>query len=126
MMTTGVDIIKINRIEKILSNNRESFYKKIFTLEEINYLKDRNHNPKTVAGLFAAKEAVSKCIGTGIGKVGWKDIQIQHTSRGKPKVKISNRALNILKDININQFDLSISHETEYAVAFVIGYYSKI
>lgn len=124
MINTGVDIVKISRIRKILDNKRDSFYNKIFTFREIEYIKEKNHDPKTVAGLFAGKEAVSKTIGTGIGKVGWKDIQINHDAKGKPEVNLSNKAWEILEDIKINKFDISISHEDEYAIAFVIGYCS--
>lgn len=125
MMTTGVDIIKIDRIKKILETRRESFYNRIFTQGEIDYIKGKNHNSKTVAALFAAKEAVSKAIGTGIGKIGWKDIEVYHSRRGKPQIRLSPKAWGLLGDIKINKFDISISHEEDYAIAFVIGYFSE-
>lgn len=123
MMTTGVDIIKISRIEKILAKRRNAFYNKIFTKTEIEYIKKKKDNVKTISGLFASKEAVSKAIGTGIGKIGWKDIEIKHSPQGKPMVNLSSKGWRIIKDLKINEFDISISHEKDYAIAFVIGYY---
>lgn len=123
MISTGVDIVKVDRIEKILENKRKSFCRRIFTKDEINYIEKRNYNIKTVSGLFAAKEAVSKAIGTGIGQIGWKDIEIIHNSKGKPIVKLSSKGWNKITNFKINTFDISISHEEEYAIAFVIGYY---
>lgn len=124
MITTGVDIIKVDRIKKILDNKREAFYNKIFTEKEILYIQSKNNDPKTVATLFAAKEAISKALGTGIGKITWKDMEISHDKNGKPLVNLTQRTTYILNDLNINKFDISISHEEEFAVAFAIGYYS--
>lgn len=122
MMTSGVDIIKIDRIDKILNKNRDLFLNKIFTKSEIEYINKKGNNPRTVAGLYASKEAIVKAIGTGIGKIGWKDMEVTHDHNGKPLVNISDEVEYLLKDIKINKFDLSISHDGEYAIAFVVGY----
>lgn len=122
-MVSGVDIIQIYRIEKIISNKRDSFLSKIFTQNEIGYIKKKGNNPRTIAGLYASKEAVSKALGTGIGKVAWHDINITHDERGKPLVNIASRQDSLLMELGINTFDLSISHDGDYAIAFVIGYY---
>lgn len=103
MITTGVDIVKISRIKDILNKNSQSFYKKIFNKEEIEYIKGKSYNPRTVAGLFASKEAVSKALGTGIGKVKWKDIKVLHDSNGKPYIRLSDNVNDILNDLKINK-----------------------
>lgn len=121
MLRTGVDIVQINRIKNIIDTKRESFYNRIFTVNEIEYIKYKNHNEKTVAGLFAAKEAISKVIGTGIGKIGWKDFEILHDDNGRPYVALGF-SLDFINDKNINSIEISISHEKEYAIAFAIGY----
>ncbi|MEW8974394.1 MAG: holo-ACP synthase [Tissierellaceae bacterium] len=127
MIITGVDIVKIERIKEILDNRKESLYEKIFTVKEIAYIENRGNNPSTVAGLFASKEAVSKALGTGIGKVSWKDIEVLHNKNGKPFINISEKISSILDELNIEEIDISISHEEEYAIAFVVGYgYSKL
>lgn len=117
---TGVDIVKIARIERILETNRDSFLERIFTDEEIEYIKNKNYNAQTISGLFAAKEAVSKVLGTGIGKVNWKHIKIYYDEKGKPHVKLNSQG-EIMDSLNIDEIHVSISHEREYAVAFAIG-----
>lgn len=121
-LTTGVDIVNVNRISKILLDRRESFYKKVFTENEIAYISRKGHKATTVAGIFAAKEAVSKAMGTGIGLIGWKDIEILQTDGGKPYVCLSDKGKNIASEHGIDDIQLSISHEIDYAIAFVVGY----
>lgn len=121
-MKTGIDIVKNIRIKNILNKSRDSFYRRIFTENEIDYLTKKNHDYKSVAGLYSAKEAISKVLGTGIGHIGFKDIEISHTQKGRPYVNISGKLKEILNILNLNAIDLSISHEDEYAIAFAIGY----
>lgn len=119
---SGIDIVNINRIRKIIQNRRDGFYNKIFTDKEIEYITLKGHNVNTVAGFFASKEAVSKVLGTGIGAVNWKDIEILHDSNGKPFVNIMNRGKERLYQLGLDKIEISISHERDYAVAFGIGY----
>ena len=121
-MKTGVDIVEVERIERILELRKDSFYKKIFTYNEIRYIKLKKDNPKTVAGLFACKEAVSKLLGTGVGAVGWQDIEISHDENNKPFININPKLYSILKKNNLNAIEVSISHETNYAISFAIGF----
>jgi NAD(P)H-hydrate epimerase len=121
-MTTGVDIVNVSRISKILLEKKDSFYKKIMTDKEIDYICSRNHNPKTIAGIFAAKEAISKTLGTGIGAIGWKDMEILHDDKGKPYVNFSDKGKKIIEELMLNVIEISITHEEEYAIAFAIGY----
>lgn len=116
----GIDIIEIERIEKaILKNNR--FIDRIFTSNEHEIFRNKNFLPQTIAGFFAAKEAVSKALGTGIGKINWKDIEIFKDDAGKPYVKLHNNALQIAYSKNIDNVLLSISHSKENAVAQAIA-----
>lgn len=121
IIANGVDIVKISRIEKILLNKKDKFINKVFTQDEIEYIKYKKYNSQTIAGLFAAKEAVSKVLGTGLGKVGLKDMEIFHDNRGKPNIVLYNEGLNICQRLGIDNIHLSISHEEDYAIAFVIG-----
>jgi holo-[acyl-carrier-protein] synthase len=116
----GVDIVKISRIERILTENRDGFLRRIFTAEEVEYIKNKNYNAQTISGLFAAKEAVAKLLGTGIGKVNWKHINICYDEKGKPYVRLNGQE-DIMNHLNIDQIHVSISHEKEYAVAMAIG-----
>lgn len=121
MLRTGVDIVQISRIKEILDTKRESFYHRIFTESEIEYIMSKNHNEKTVAGLFAAKEAISKVFGTGIGKIGWKDFEILHDENGRPYVELGKDIKN-KNECKFKYIEISISHEKEYAVSFALGY----
>ena len=121
-LATGVDIVKISRITKILSSYKGKFYEKIFTEKEIEYISSKGNQSTTVAGTFAAKEAVSKVLGTGIGSIAWKDIEILRNLNGKPYVNVLGKGKMIMDDLGIDSIELSISHENEYAIAFAIGY----
>lgn len=116
---TGIDITDVSRVKKFIENDK--FLNKVYTKEEQDYLKKRKNNPETAAGLFAAKEAISKCLGTGFENFGPKDIEILKDEKGKPYVRLMNNALKRAEDINITKFHLSISHTKEYAVASCIG-----
>ena len=114
----GTDIIEIQRIARAIERNSK-FLIKAFTEKELEYFKIRNNNPHTIAGIFAAKEAVSKALGTGVRGFGLKDIEILHDNLNKPVVKLS---LKIIEKYNLTNysFHLSISHSNENAVAFAI------
>ena len=124
-MRTGVDIVEIKRIEKILKRRKHSFYNKIFTSREIEYIEGTGGSPKTVAGLFATKESVSKLLGEGIGKLSWKDIEILHDENGRPLICIDTKIKKLLEDLDLNSIDISISHEKEYAISFSIGFFKQ-
>lgn len=110
----GVDILKINKIEKL--KKRDRFINRVFTQKEIAYLEQKNFSNQTIAGIFAAKEAVSKAFGTGIGaKLSFQDIEILHKDN-KPYINLDKMG-EILKEYGYSKVDVSISHEDEYAVA---------
>jgi holo-[acyl-carrier protein] synthase len=108
----GIDIVQISRIEKMLNKFKEKAINKILTEKERNFFK----TPSSIAGAFAAKEAFSKAIGSGIGKeCGFKDIIILKNSKNKPYFSEKT-----LKKFNLKQADLSISHDGGFAIAAVI------
>ena len=117
-MEIGVDIVEIDRIKKAVNN--ENFIRKIFTKEEINSIKQKKGESlyRHVAGRFAAKEAVSKVLGTGIGFFRWKDIEILPDKFGKPVVRLYGKALELAESRGFTRLLVSISHCRDYAVAF--------
>jgi NAD(P)H-hydrate epimerase len=121
-LITGIDIVNVSRIRKILLEKRNKFYDKIFTEKEVEYITNNGHKATSVAGFFAAKESVSKVLGTGIGFVGWKDIEILHDDNGKPYVDMAENGRKVMKELNLDSIDISISHEEDYAVAIAIGH----
>lgn len=115
----GIDMAEVDRIERNIENDR--FLKKIYSIKEIEYLKTRKFNPQTAAGMFAAKEAVSKCLGTGFSNFGPCDIEISKDEMGKPCVNLMNNALKRAMELNIEVVHLSISHTKIYAIAYCVA-----
>lgn len=116
----GIDIIEIRRIEKAVKKNNR-LLGRVFTLEENEYFKEKNYSPQTISGYFAAKEAVAKALGTGIGSIRWKDIEVLKDDLGKPYIKLHNNALKIAYNMNIETILISISHSRENAIAQAIA-----
>ncbi|MGG5460339.1 holo-ACP synthase [Clostridium sp. B9] len=118
----GVDIIEIERIGKAIQNTK-SFINKIFTENERAYFSSRSMNSEVIAGNFAAKEAISKALGTGIRGFSFKDIEVLRDSKGKPIVTLHNGAKligNELAGNNTLRIHLSISHNNSSAVAYAM------
>lgn len=120
----GVDIVEIHRIEEAINKNQK-FLTRVFTESEIEYFHSRGSKYETLAGNFAAKEAVTKVLGTGLRKFHWSDIEILRDELGKPYVKLHNNAIEISEASNIDSIMVSISHCKEYAVANAIGMYKN-
>jgi holo-[acyl-carrier protein] synthase len=114
----GTDIIEINRIEKAVKRTN-SFIGKSFTDKEIEYFKSKGFKDNVIAGNFAAKEAVSKALGTGFRGFGLKDIEVLRDELGKPVVNLSNKIIRML-DIKEFNMHISISHSRENAIAYVV------
>lgn len=120
ILDIGVDIIEIYRIKELMDNNKR-FLEKIFTSREVDYFQSKGFKAETIAGNFAAKEAISKSIGTGIRKFNLKDIEILRDNLGKPIVKTYNNFNQICIDYNVLEIKVSISHCKDYAVANAIA-----
>lgn len=112
----GIDIIEIDRIEKVL-NRTPRFLDRNFTEKEIEYFKKNNLKSESIAGNFAAKEAISKAIGTGIRGFNLKDIEILRDDLGKPIVNKYNNLKEICIKYSVKEIKVSISHSENYAVA---------
>ncbi|MEA3498421.1 MAG: holo-ACP synthase [Campylobacterota bacterium] len=109
----GVDIVVISRIEKLIEKFGSKTLKRFLSDDEINLVK----SPSTAAGFWAAKEAASKAIGTGIGaKCSFHDIKITKTKKNAPKLKYKKK---IRKKFNIKNSSLSITHDGGFAIAVV-------
>lgn len=122
-MNCGIDIIEINRIKDAIERNRESFLNKIYTEKEIEYCERHNAvKYQHYAARFAAKEAVSKFLGTGfIGDFEWKEIEILNDEKGKPEVILTGKALELFNMLGYREISISMSHCKEYATSMVVG-----
>ncbi len=115
MKGIGTDIIEINRIERALAHHKERFCHKLFTEKERAHGHTHSFPAPFFAGRFAAKEAISKALGTGIGQaLSWLDMEILPNSKGQPLVTFSERVHAQWNDLTVL---LSISHCKAYATA---------
>ena len=114
----GIDIIKVERIRHSLARFGARFSGRVLTPAEQRYVRDR---PETFAGRWAAKEAVSKVLGLGVRGIGWKDIEIERLPTGQPAVRLHGRAERRAEQLGMDRIAVSISHESDYAVAIAFG-----
>jgi holo-[acyl-carrier protein] synthase len=114
----GIDIIRVERIRRSLERFGSRFSRRVLTPAEQRYVRDR---PETMAGRWAAKEAVSKVLGLGVRGIGWRDIEIERLPTGQPSVRLHGRAEQRARQLGMERIALSISHEADYAVAIAFG-----
>lgn len=119
ILGVGVDIVEIRRISEAIGKHA-NFIDKMFSKNEIEYLKSRNLRAEFVAGRFAAKEAVSKALGTGFSGFEFKDIEIDRTAAGKPIVVLKGKARLIAQKYGNYKIHVSISHGVDSAIAYAI------
>ena len=115
---TGVDILEIDRVREILDRYGDRFLEKIYTSRERN---EYQHRAEALAVCFAAKEAAVKALGTGIGPVDWREVEILHHRSGKPYLILHKRAESFAKALGLTGWSVSLSHSREFAVAVVVA-----
>ena len=119
----GIDIIDIRRIDKTIKKYGLRFINKCFLNSEINKSQTRKKSTESYAKRYAAKEACSKALGTGLARgVFWKDIEVVNDKFGKPKIILHNKAKKLLNKFNYKNpnIEVSLSDEKSYAIANVI------
>lgn len=113
----GVDVIEIDRIALALQRHGGRFLERIYTSRELDYCGARI---ASLATRFAAKEAIAKALGTGIGAVHWTDIEVLSDARGKPNVRLGGHAAWRAEQLGIAHLEVSLSHSRTVAVAVVV------
>jgi holo-[acyl-carrier protein] synthase len=114
----GIDLVSVTRIRAALERYPERFRNRVFTAAETRFCETLGDKYPSYAGRFAAKEAFSKALGTGLrGAIGWTEIDICDNERSRPTIKVSGRAEKILAG---RKTHLSISHLPDYATAIVV------
>lgn len=114
----GNDIVEIERVASAIKRFGQRFLDKLFTPKEQEYCDKHERSERNYAGRFAAKEALSKALGTGFGEnLSWLDIEILNESNGKPVVHLSERVREQLGPVKVH---LSISHSKDAAIAVAI------
>lgn len=118
MLRTGVDIIEVARIQRAAERHGERFFRRFYTTNERARCEDRY---PALAARFAAKEAVAKALGTGIGDMQWTEIEVVHDARGRPEVVLHGAAAQVAEKLGLREWSLTLSHTHEHAVAFVVA-----
>jgi holo-[acyl-carrier protein] synthase len=116
-LSSGIDLIEIERIQNALDRYGERFTQRIYTPAEI---KSARGNAAELAARFAAKEAASKALGTGIGPVSWKEIETLNKPSGKPFLRLSGRAQAIAQAQGYETWSVSLTHSRGMAAAVVV------
>ena len=116
---TGIDLIKIERIEKSIRSPR--FLARVFSAEEIALFRRRGMRPETMAANFAAKEAFAKALGTGVRGFALGEVAVLRDSLGAPYFALSGRAKELAEGRGL-AFSVSLTHTDELAAAFVVAW----
>jgi len=118
VLKTGVDIIEIPRIQAALDRHGDRFLKRVFTPTEIS---DCGVRADRLAVCFAAKEAASKALGTGIGPVSWREVETLHKRSGEPYLVLHGRAEQVANYLGLATWAVSLSHSRDNAIAIVVA-----
>lgn len=117
----GVDIMEIERIEELMERYKKRAKIRLFTKAEIEYCERHRNKYENYSARFAAKEAMMKALGVGIGSgIRWIDIEIKNKEHGEPFIILHRKALEKSEEMGVKSIYLSLSHNKKMAVAFVI------
>ena len=121
ILGTGVDIVETGRIQRSLKKFGQRFLNRIFLPGEIAYAQSRKYPNRHLAARFAAKEAVSKAFGAGIGKqLGWRDIEVCRKESGEPYIVLHGKGAQLLKARRARITTITLSHTDNYAAAVAV------
>jgi holo-[acyl-carrier protein] synthase len=118
ILRTGIDLLEISRLKRMKPEIRQRFLIRVYTPLE---LEQAGHSDASLAGRFAAKEAVAKALGCGIGAVSWQDIEVQRGGEGEPRLFLYHSAKIIADGLGLHTWSISISHTGDLAAAFVVA-----
>lgn len=122
MVFSGVDIIEVDRIDQAILRHGQRFFERFYTPQE---LIDAAGRTPALAARFAAKEAVAKALGTGIGRVGWRDIEIRVGPNREPYLQLYGYAEQLAGELGLGMWSISLSHTHYHAVAVAIALQSE-
>jgi holo-[acyl-carrier protein] synthase len=118
MLRCGIDTLEIARVARSMERFGERFLNRFFTPGE---LADCAEQPHRLAARIAAKEAVAKALGTGIGAVGWRDIEIRSAANGRPVLYLHDEAAKAAAALGLTEWDISLTHTRELASAMCVS-----
>lgn len=118
MLRCGIDMIENQRVAEGIARLGERFLNRFFTAGE---RADCDDKPHRLAARLAGKEAVAKALGTGIGEVGWKDIEIRCGEHGRPVLYLHGNAAQLADEMGLTRWDISLTHTEQYAAAMAVA-----
>jgi holo-[acyl-carrier protein] synthase len=118
-LAAGVDLVEIERIQAVVERYGERFLKRVFTPRE---LEEARRSSASLAVRFAAKEAVSKALKTGIGQIGWREIEVLKGEDGEPGLHLHGAASRRATQLGLVEWSVSLSHSRSQAVAVVVAF----
>lgn len=116
-LRAGVDLVDIRRLQRLVEAD-SSFLGLGFTDHELTYCAG---DPRSLAGRWAAKEAMMKALAVGIGRISPADVEVLTDTQGVPAIRLHGTALQRSDELGASGWSVSLSHEGEFAVAFVVG-----
>ena len=123
MFAIGVDLIEIERVARSMERFGQRFLNRVFTEREQRYCNGRVHS---LAARFAAKEAVGKALGTGIGDVRWLDLEVMNDEDSRPSLILQGAAAIHARQQGLDSWAISLSHSETHAIAMVVGLRSQV
>jgi holo-[acyl-carrier protein] synthase len=117
-VAVGIDIIEVSRVRKVFEHHGERFLQRVFTENEVRQCRGK---PERLAGRFAAKEAISKALGTGIHGVAWREMEVVQLRSGRPSVRLHGNAKRRAELLGLSAFDVSMADLKDFSIAVAIA-----
>lgn len=117
-LRTGIDLIELSRLEELRPEIALRFQQRVFTQSELD---EANGSTQFLSGRFAAKEAVAKALGSGIGPVSWQEIEIERAVNGEPVLRLHGQAAQLAANLGLTTWAISISHSRTHATAVAVA-----
>ena len=117
-IAVGIDIIEVERVRKVYEHHGERFLKRVFTEMEVRQCRGK---ATRLAGRFAAKEAISKALGTGLHGVSWSEMEVVQLRSGRPTVTLRGNAKRRAQFLGISAFDVSIADLKDFSIAIAVA-----
>jgi holo-[acyl-carrier protein] synthase len=117
-VAVGVDIIEVDRVRKVYEKHGERFLRRVYTEREVRQCRGK---VTRLAGRFAAKEAISKALGTGLRGVAWREMEIVQLRSGRPTVTLHGNARLRAEQLGISAFDVSMADLAQFSIAIAVA-----
>ncbi len=122
-VAVGIDIIEVDRVRKVYEHHGERFLRRVFSDDEVRQCRGK---VTRLAGRFAAKEAISKALGTGMRGVKWREMEIVQLRSGRPTVRLHGFAKLRAQQLGLTAFDVSIADLAQFSIAIAVAVQTQL